>query len=544
MGRKIGIDLGTTYSCVYTVDGTGSLRLLPNEDGDDLTPSIVYINPANNEANVGASARADGVMDPDNYVERVKNYMGDPNYRFTDSNGDSYSAAAISTLILQKLVRGAEEALKGEEIEGAVITCPAYFGDQARAATKLAGESVRLRNGKTLTVLKILDEPTAAAIAYASTLSENVHKKVLIYDLGGGTFDLTLMQIDWSDTDRKMQVLTTAGNHQLGGKDWDAILTRLVIDKFCEATNCDRAQMENDPEMKVWFSENIEKAKRALTAKENTSLTIYFDGNKEQVDISRAEFEFATEALLSETIALIFDMFERSGLNAADAMDEIILVGGSTFMPQVKRRLQETFSKPLRQYEPNKAVAMGAALVASGAERSNARKGGTPSTLISSTLPSGEEREMTIVENCTKSYGFKILWGENDEVRNLNLILKDTPKPARRSSDEVTGLIITGAKGNFATGLNFTFFETDSKEDFPSDEEVNEMYEPGQIPLEEPAPCGAPIEVVLELDENGILSLTLTLLDTGKKYKMLPVRKSEASDQEGLDSVKRMTLVG
>ena len=229
MGKKIGIDLGTTYSCVSYVDDMGVIKIVNNIDNQATTPSIVYFNP-DGTSTVGAAARQDGGMDSNLIVERVKNYMGDPNYKFF-ANGKEYSAAAVSTLILRQLVADAERVI-GEEIEGAVITCPAYFGEEARNATKEAGENVVLSNGNKLKVLKILDEPTAAAIAYGNSRQEDMDKTVLIYDLGGGTFDCTVMKLSFHGEERKMEVITTGGNHQLGGKDWDEALTELVRQKF------------------------------------------------------------------------------------------------------------------------------------------------------------------------------------------------------------------------------------------------------------------------------------------------------------------------
>ena len=259
MGKKIGIDLGTTYSCVSYVDDMGVVRIVDNGDGEQTTPSVVFIDPNSKDVVVGNMARTAGAVGPEKMVERVKKYMGEPDYRCF-INDTEYSAAAVSTLILRKLVEDTEKAIG--EIEGAVITCPAYFGEEARNATKMAGENVIMSNGKPLTVYRIIDEPTAAAIAYGNSKNEDMNKTVLIYDLGGGTFDCTIMKLAFDGASRDMQVITTNGNHQLGGKDWDALLTELIIQKFCDITGDDPEEMGKDPEMKVWFSENTEKAKK------------------------------------------------------------------------------------------------------------------------------------------------------------------------------------------------------------------------------------------------------------------------------------------
>ena len=219
MGKKVGIDLGTTYSCVAYLNEDGGLEVLKNAEDSNTTPSLVFFE---NESNVivGAPARAGSIYNPENLVERVKSYMGDPNYTI-NKFGVDYSPSAISSLILRKLKKDAEAAL-GDTIDGAVITCPAYFGTEARAATKKAGEDAGLN------VLQIINEPTAAAYAYAYVKGTDINKTVLVYDLGGGTFDVTLLKMDFAGDKKDLTVLASNGDHTLGGKDWDARLTNLV----------------------------------------------------------------------------------------------------------------------------------------------------------------------------------------------------------------------------------------------------------------------------------------------------------------------------
>ncbi len=361
MGKKIGIDLGTTYSCVSYVDDEGIVRIVDNIEGEQTTPSVVFFNP-DGSATVGSMARIDGILMPECLVERVKNYMGNPDYRFF-ANGVEYTTSQISTLILRQLIADAERVI-GEEIEGAVITCPAYFGEEARKATKSAGENVPLSDGSHLKVLKILDEPIAAAIAYGDFVHKDMDKTVLIYDLGGGTFDCTVMKLSFHGKERKTQYVTMDGDHQLGGKDWDAALRDLVCQKFIDVTGVDIAEMETGYEIMEELSVSIEKAKKNLTGRDTTSVLVVFDGRKEKIEITRAEFNEVTAWLLDQTISIVNNMLDRKGLNMEKDIDEIILVGGSTYMPQVTERLTAEYDKPLRRYEPTKAVAMGAALVA------------------------------------------------------------------------------------------------------------------------------------------------------------------------------------
>lgn len=546
MGKKIGIDLGTTYCCVSYVDDMGVLRIIDNAEGESTTPSVVFFDP-NGGVVVGSPARQEGAFTPECLCERVKNYMGNPDYRFY-ANGEEYSASAVSALILKKLIADAEMAI-GEEIEGAVITCPAYFGDGAKAATKFAGENVQLADGNMLKVLKILDEPTAAAIAYGDSKHEDMDKTVLIYDLGGGTFDCTVMKFDFQSGARKMITITTGGDHQLGGKDWDAALTELVIRKFCDSTGADADAMREDTDMKAWFSENIEKAKKTLSQKESATLAPAYDGNKERIEITREEFEAETKHLLDQTISLVDTMLGDKGMSMDD-IDEIILVGGSTYMPQVSKRLELEYNKPVGSYEPNKAVAMGAALLANDAQVDSdpnpIKDEDTPDKIDSEndkviTLVNEKTGEVTeVVEICNKSYGLRFY--SNGEEKVLNLILKDTVKPATGcSADHFTNFTLTGDPTPVSE-VEILVLESNLMEAIVERGQCEEIYEPGSISFDGEVPGNHNVSVVMIVDANSMVTLELTDLDTGKTYKLNPKRKSDEANKAGMDIVKGMTL--
>ena len=556
MAKKIGIDLGTTYSCVSYVDDMGTVRIIDNLEGEQTTPSVVYFDPNGQEAVVGSTARAEGAMNPECLVERVKNYMGDPDYKCY-KNGMEYSAAAVSTLILKKLISDAEQYL-GEEIEGAVITCPAYFGDSARNATKFAGENVVLSNGNNLPVFEIVDEPVAAAIAYVDSKKEDMQKTVLIYDLGGGTFDCTVIRMEIAGDKKKMQVITTGGNHQLGGKDWDNELAKLVRQKFCAATGADGSAMEDDAETTAWFSENIEKAKKNLTSREATTLAPSFDGQKERVEVTREEFESATSALLESTIMLVNDMMTQKGMSVAADIDEIILVGGSTFMPQVTKRLEQEYGKPLSMYEPNKAVAMGAAIKANGYEILTAAEaqergievpqttGGIGDGSLNAPIFAQKEDDVSgggfeTVTTCTKSYGIRIF--SNGEEKVLNLVKKDTPKPASTSSATIMpNLTLTGTP-DLVNSVNILILESDTLEDLVDRAICDEIYLEEPIQFDGEVPGNNRVSVEISVDQSGIVTLILTDEITHKTYIMNPKRKADEANQEGMASVKGMTLI-
>jgi len=527
MGKKIGIDLGTTYSCVSYVDENGMVKILDNSEGEQTTPSVVYFA-ENGDITIGSTARQEGGMSPERLVERVKNYMGDPSFTITQ-NGNDYSASAVSSVILKKLVRDAQTAL-GEDIEGAVITCPAYFGDAARAATKAAGEAAGIN------VLKILDEPTAAGLAYGNSRNEDMQKTVLVYDLGGGTFDCTVLKIDFKGASKQMEVITTGGDHQLGGKDWDARLTEYVRNEFAQKTGASVDEMENDPEMRAYFSENTEKAKKLLTSKTSTTLTVSFGGNKEKVEITREAFDNVTTAELERTILLIDDMLSKKGISMASDIDEILLVGGSTRMPQVQQKLEQVYGRPISFFEPDKAVAMGAALIAAGA---NLDASGDAGAKGGRAL--GGATEMTfsdgttgvIIEKCTKSYG--LVATINGQEKISNLIFKDEVKPAHFQDDFVTSTANQ-------TSLNLRVYESTSMEKEVELSDGKQMYESCEIALDPGLPDAAPITIIFDLDPNGELDVTAIDETRGKPTKVRMKRLDEEATNAGMDEIKKARL--
>jgi molecular chaperone DnaK (HSP70) len=531
MAKKIGIDLGTTYSCVSYVDENGIVKIIDNIEGDQTTPSIVYFA-ENGEVTVGSTARQEGGLTPERLVERVKNFMGDPTFTITQNETD-YSASAVSALILKKLVRDAQTYLGGEEIEGAVITCPAYFGDAAREATKAAGEAAGLN------VLKILDEPTAAGLAYGNSRNEDMQKTVLIYDLGGGTFDCTVLKIDFQGASKKMEVITTGGDHQLGGKDWDEKLAEYVRNEFAQKTGADVEEMKNDPETRAWFSENIEKAKKMLTSRTAATLTVAFNGNKEKIEISREAFDNATTAELERTILLVDEMLTQKGLTMGNDIDEIILVGGSTYMPQVTQKLEQVYGKPTSSYEPNKSVAMGAALVADGAQleasaavggagvsSGNASLGGEAGTIE---IQQKDGSTITVEEKCTKSYGVAALQNGVEIVGNI--ILKDTPKPAHQERE-------FGTSCANQISINLRVYENNSIVADADIAESVQMYESCEVKLTPGLPEGAPLNIIFDVDGNGVLTVTAVDLTNNIPTTVTPVRIGGEAANAGMDAAK------
>ncbi len=551
MGKKVGIDLGTTYSVVSYVDETGTIVNIESEEGEKTTPSVVYFDPDGQTAVVGTRAREAGALNPEFLVERVKQFMDDPDYQL-EMHGTTYSASAVSSIILKKLITDAENALGGEEIDGAVITCPAYFGDVAKDATRKAGENVILSNGKKLNVMRIIDEPTAAAIAYGNSRREDMHKTVLIYDLGGGTFDCTVMKLDFEGTKKEYRVVTTNGNHKLGGKNWDDTLAEYVMSEFCNATGCDIELMRQDFEVKAWFSENVEKAKKQLTKMSKTTLTPSFDGQKYRVEIERTLFDEITDGLFNETITLINQMMDQANLNFATDIDEIILIGGSTRMPQVEEKLTAIYNKPIMQYDPDKAVSNGAALVASGMDAGNSSYDhadssvpstpGKPSNLEPTEFTDKDGNEGCIFEVCTKSYCLRYYSGGQETY--VNLIKKDTPKPATGTTAFLLpGLVIGGGDGSGMTSeIGLLIMENDYNGDEVSRDQCVEIYEETPLKFDTPIPSDTKVSVELYVDISGTLTLILTETDTGRTHKLYPERIGGGNIGNGMDAAAKITL--
>lgn len=361
MNKVFGIDLGTTYSCVSYIDENGKPVVLKNSEGDLTTPSVVYFEDSGNEILVGESAKESSKMYPEQSVSFIKRSIGQANSDVIINN-ESMSPAEISSYILKKIVSDAENTLRmegklgdDEHIKDVVITCPAYFGINERAATKTAGELAGLN------VLQIINEPTAAAIMYGVT-DDSSEKTVLVYDLGGGTFDVTIIHIKPGE----INVICTGGDHTLGGKDWDDTIMMYVDDEFQSQTGTNESILD-DPETLQEVSLSVEKAKKLLTSKEKAPISVNYKGNRARIELTRDKFDNLTKGLLDRTISLTNDMFaeaSKKGFNK-DSVDEILLVGGSSKMPQVAKAVQNAFGKEPKMFDPDEAVAKGAAIYAS-----------------------------------------------------------------------------------------------------------------------------------------------------------------------------------
>ncbi len=347
--RVYGIDLGTTYSAIAFVDEHGKPVIVPNQESERITPSVVLFDGEN--VIVGNTAKESAKVEPDRVVSRVKQHMGDPHFVF-EYDEQLYSPEEISSFILRKVVGDAEIALglgEEEKITDVVITCPAYFGTAEREATANAGRLAGLN------VRGILNEPTAAAIAFG--LEQGEDQVVLVYDLGGGTFDITMIEIK----DRLIRVICTGGDHRLGGTLWDEAIVMYLADQFKEQTGLDNDPMD-DPEVLNDLFLQAERGKKTLTQREKAPFRVTHAGQSVRVELDRAKFEEITGHLLGRTIELTREMLTDAQAKGYERYDKIILVGGATRMPQVHNRLVAEFGNEPESFDPDEAVAKGAAL--------------------------------------------------------------------------------------------------------------------------------------------------------------------------------------
>jgi molecular chaperone DnaK len=346
VGHTIGIDLGTTYSAAARVNEAGRPELLVNRDGDRLTPSVVLFS--GEQPIVGTMALRSVATSPLDVVQFVKRSMGDPTWRFETSGGNAYRPEEISAIILKRLKEDAELALGGE-VTDAVITVPAYFDDGPRRATMDAGRIAGLN------VRRVLNEPTAAALAYG--IEREIKGTVLVFDLGGGTFDVTVLAVNGGDFD----VLATHGDRNLGGFDFDNLLMRLLDERFRADGG---PSLLDDPETESDLREKAEIAKRSLTTVEQTRVLLAAGGVSKVIALTRAEFEDATSSLLSRTRD-VAEMVLADAARDWSKVDHVLLAGGSTRMPMVAAMLTAAGApEPARAVNPDEVVVLGAAVQA------------------------------------------------------------------------------------------------------------------------------------------------------------------------------------
>ena len=490
MSKIIGIDLGTTFSAIAHINDNGVPELIPNEDGDRLTPSVILYD--DGEFDVGMAAKRSAVAFPEDIVEFIKLEMGKSITECShEFGGKQYAPEDISAEIL-KTLKGDAERVLGGEITDAVITVPAYFNDPQRKATIRAGEIAGLN------VRRIINEPTAAALSYGTHLSGS-QSRILVFDLGGGTFDVTIMEVKGEE----MNVLVTGGDHRLGGKDWDQKIISHVAEHFemehGENPTTDRSVSRD-------LRERAVDAKIALSARSSTSLNVSYAGSALRFQLTREEFESMTTDLVERCRSLVDVVLYEKKLTTAQ-IDTVLLVGGSTRMPMIKDMIEEHFGKPPQvSGNPDETVALGAALMGELIEPKPRRF-----------LP-GQVRARTVgikrfSDVCSHDLGMAVL-SESRELRNSTIIPKNTTIPCDFSKD------------NYRTTVpnqkEFDVIVLQGPEDFsPRECEVRDAYEVSGIPE---YPAGAPIKVTFKYNANGEIKVAA---EDVRSKKVLSTRKKE-----------------
>ena len=457
--RAIGIDLGTTYSAAAVVDETGRPKILANSLGDATTPSVVLFESSGHTDSpiVGEAAKRLAGSRPDDIVQYVKRHMGDSSWVYDAPSGAEYRAEEVSAIILRALVRDAEAAL-GEEVRDVVITVPAYFDDARRTATKQAGAIAGLN------VLRVLNEPTAAALSFGLTAEKDGY--VLVYDLGGGTFDVTILGIEG----KNFTVLATDGDRNLGGFDWDNAIMRFVIDELEQTHGI--TDFTDDLGAVADLRERCEQAKRALSDVESTAIQLSYRGQHYGIPLTREQFEASSKTLLKRTQELVEDTLDESGLDWNE-IDTVMLVGGSTRMPAVSALLERLSGQAaVAGVDPDQAVALGAAIQA-GLESADLHPGGRLTDVV--------------VEDVTSIALGSLALDANNDQKNWVIIAKNTPIPA------------SGVEHFTTMGPRQQIFVSVTQGDDPEPEFVSVIGE-GSVQLEEEWPTGTDFAVVYRYD--------------------------------------------
>ena len=351
-----GIDLGTTYSCIAKLDSNGNPEVIRNnEDDSNTVASVVFFENENNVV-VGQAAKENIETDGDRVVQFVKREIGKPDMRTYEFDGKTYTPVEISALILTRLKNLVEG--QGGTITDVVITVPAYFGLEERSATKQAGELAGLN------VLSLINEPTAAALSYCARQFQE-DRTILVYDLGGGTFDVTVVKMSMTQNDsgkdvQKINVLATGGDDRLGGKDWDDRLFEHILHACCDETGLTPEDIEAETRQDI--RSKVEEAKRKLSKKQSAKVRVDVNGSRTEIVITRADFERMTSDKVAQTMNFVDSTLQK----VPDAViDTVLLVGGSTYMPMIKNAVEAKFPGKVQQHDPDQAVAKGAAIYAS-----------------------------------------------------------------------------------------------------------------------------------------------------------------------------------
>lgn len=541
-----GIDLGTTYSCIAYVDEYSRPAVIPNAEGDLITPSVVQFN--TNERIVGKEAKNSAALYPQSTIQMIKREMGKSGFAFT-YEGVTYSPQEISSYILRKVVQDAEQ-FTGQSVKDVVITCPAYFGVAEREATAEAGKIAGLN------VRSIINEPTAAAIAYG--LHEAEDQVVLVYDLGGGTFDITMIEIKGGN----ITVVCTDGDHFLGGRNWDEIIVNYLAEEWQKEAGTTEDPLESLETLEDLFLK-AQTAKHTLTQREKTDVRVVHNGQAVRVTLTREKFDELTEHLLARTIALTRQTLSVAASRGYTKFDQFLLVGGATRMPQVTERIRAELKADPQMFEPDLAVAKGAAIYGQklaldqeiairiaekmGVDEAAVKLEEVPAAVVAkaqeelardtglqiATVKSLTEKQIRNV--ASRSFGV-IAWHPQQQKEVIsNLIVRNNPVPAETTKRY-------GTKEGNQISVLIRIMENLAHEDLGDPDDSREIGQ-AELTLPPGLPASAPLSVTFELDEQGRLHIKAKEMSKGRDVEVTIQTEGGISQDELDEAVARSQAI-
>lgn len=530
--RVFGIDLGTTYSCIAYVDAAGKTEVVPNSENDLTTPSVVYFEDSRNVV-VGKTAKEELKTNPEKVITLVKRRMGQEDAKYAGVADEPLTPQEVSAYILRKLVKDARDYTRQPEpITDVVITCPAYFGFAQKEATRQAGELAGLN------VRYLIPEPTAAAIYYGMTDESNQDQTVLVYDLGGGTFDVTVIEIK----DGNIEVVCVDGDHNLGGSNWDDDVASWFAERFAEEHGMKAGKLKNSEETWQELLDLAENTKKSLSSKARHSTRVSYGTERSKIELTREQFDDITGSRLENTIALTRNVLDKARTKGRDKIDKILLVGGSTYMPQIMARLKEEFASvpEVSLLDPNLVVAKGAALLGykchlddavmkkvaeqTGIEVADAaadtipedvRRNAEASVATDHGLLPTQMRSLTrkTIQNVTsKSFGVLAVDHQMKEYVS-NLIVVDEKVPV-----DVTEQFHTVVDNQ--TSVRVVCMENKQQERGHVDLEASTEIGQAELRFSKPVPKESPVDVQFSLSADGLLSIHAKDLTTGAKIDL------------------------
>ncbi len=506
-----GIDLGTTYSCIACLDRNGNPEVIRNQaDASDTLASAVYFESADNVV-IGSSAKDMVESDGDRVVQFVKREIGKPDARTFEFDGKKYTPVEISALILGRLKQMVEE--QGGTVDDVVITCPAYFGLEERNATKQAGELAGLN------VLNMINEPTAAALCYCARQFRE-ERTILVYDLGGGTFDVTIvkMSLEMNDSGKEVEivrVVATGGNDLLGGKDWDDKLYEYILKVCCDENGLTPDEVEI--ETRQIIRSRVETAKKKLSNSENVKIKINVNGSMTAVSVTRQQFEEMTSDKVAQTMTYVEDVLRKAG---DPDIDTVLLVGGSTFMPMIRNAVEARFPGKVQLEDPDRAVAKGAAICAGiivdeileAKSENNGKDIGE--VKVHSTAGSGLSMGFEYEDQTPRSFGPGVLDLKGEYIID-NIIKLGDIMPAKTVKEYYTSfdnmeMIVLRVFENMCLDDSLTPCVTNEGDPQQTDPS-NKVKLLGELEMILPknTPKGTPVEVTFIVDAAGVYVKTL-----------------------------------